>query len=99
MAELMANSQIMEYDILAIQEPWRNPFYYTTYNSAKEHFDLVYNDHATTKVCFFINIRLQGLWTCSHHSPDYSSLSLKCKSTHSQDRTIQVHNVYNPSPS
>ena len=56
-------------------------------------FDLVYYDHAAMRVCFFINVKLRGLWSYTHHSPDFGSLRLQC-----QDRTIHIHNIYNPSP-
>jgi hypothetical protein len=42
MAGLLADERALEYDIIAIQEPWRNPFYHTTYHPVKDRFDLVY---------------------------------------------------------
>ena len=76
MAGLLADSRITEYDILAIQEPWRNLFHHTTYNPIRGHFDLIYHDHATTRVCPFVNTKLRGSSTYTHHSPDYITLDL-----------------------
>jgi hypothetical protein len=42
MAALLRDSRVMEYDILVIQEPWRNPFMSTTHHLAKAHFNLCY---------------------------------------------------------
>lgn len=50
-----------EYDIIAIQEPWRNPFSDTTHHPAKDLFHLCYpamEDGETARVCFFINKQL-----------------------------------------
>src|SRR5438046_41957 len=43
MAPLLHDQQIIEYDLLAIQEPWRNPFdNSTTHHRLKDHFHLIY---------------------------------------------------------
>jgi hypothetical protein len=38
MATLLRDPRIQEYDILAIQEPWRNPFISTTHNPITHSF-------------------------------------------------------------
>ena len=38
MASLLWDPRIHEFDILAIQEPWRNPFTATTHHLAKDKF-------------------------------------------------------------
>jgi ribonuclease HI len=96
MAGLLADERALEYDIIAIQEPWRNPFHHTTYHPVKDRFDLIYQDSESTRVCFFINIKLRGSWTYTHHSPDYTTIALQIQEHH--PRTIHIHNVYNPSP-
>jgi hypothetical protein len=40
MATMLRDPRIHEYDILAIQEPWRNPFAATTHHPAKDVFHL-----------------------------------------------------------
>jgi len=38
LADLFRNPKILDYDVLAIQEPWRNPFIATSYHPLKMHF-------------------------------------------------------------
>ncbi|KAK4075525.1 hypothetical protein Purlil1_12650 [Purpureocillium lilacinum] len=49
LASLFQNQRILEYDILAIQEPWRNPFIATTYHPLKGHFHLTFLDNDATR--------------------------------------------------
>lgn len=58
LADLFQKPRVLEYDILAIQEPWRNTFIATSYHPLKTHFQLAYLDNATTRVCFYINKRI-----------------------------------------
>lgn len=76
MAPLLADENVWKYDIIAIQEPWRNQFQTTTYHPVKDRFDLVYNKQPNTQVCFFINSQLRGAWTHTHHIPDLDTLHL-----------------------
>jgi hypothetical protein len=59
MAGILADERALEYNIIAIQEPWRNPFHHTTYHPVKDHFDLVYQETESTRVYFFINSKLR----------------------------------------
>lgn len=95
MAPLMADENVWKYDIIAIQEPWRNKFQAATYHPVKDRFDLVYNTTEGTRVCFFINHLLKGTWSYTHHTPDLDSLHLKILDGEIE-RTVHVHNVYNP---
>lgn len=93
MIPLFGNSLSPTYDILAIQEPWRNPFQHTTYHRLAQHFELSYYPHKDTRVCFFINKRLAlSSWSATTHSTDFSTLEIKTK----DNRIIHIHNVYNP---
>jgi len=61
MATLLRDPRVAEYNVLAIQEPWRNPFMLTTYHSAKDIFYLCYPDgdeEGPARVYFFVNKRL-----------------------------------------
>ena len=48
MASLLRDKRITNYDILAIQEPWRNPFINTIHNPIPQHFELAYVDDKKT---------------------------------------------------
>lgn len=54
-ASLLRDRRITTYSILAIQEPWRNPFMNTTHNPIPQHFELAYSNRRKTHVCFFTN--------------------------------------------
>ncbi|KAF4227803.1 hypothetical protein CNMCM8980_005984 [Aspergillus fumigatiaffinis] len=97
MAALLRDKKITNYDVLAIQEPWRNPFVHTTHNPIPQHFEVAYHDHNKTRVCFFVNKRIASHhWTAIHHTPDLSTLELRWGE---REETIIIHNVYNPMPS
>jgi hypothetical protein len=97
MAALLRDRKIISYDVLAIQEPWRNPFVHTTHNPIPQHFEVAYHDHRKTRVCFFVNKRIASHhWTVTHHTPDFSTLELRWGES---EETIVIHNVYNPAPS
>ena len=100
LASLFQNSKTLEYDILAIQEPWRNPFIATSYHPLKSHFQFTYFEDATTRVCFYINKRLDiSKWTVTNHSEDIQTLTIRTEAAETQTgETLQIHNVYNPSP-
>jgi exonuclease III len=61
MASMLRDPRIHEYDILAIQELWRNPFAATTHHPAKRFFYLCClagSEAGHARVCFFVNKRL-----------------------------------------
>lgn len=92
MASLFQNEKTLEYDILAIQEPWRNSFINTTYHPLKQHFQLTYLDNPKTRVCFYISKRINpGTWSVSQISKDISLL--KISNPHSNNH-ICIFNVY-----
>ena len=82
MATLLRDQNILEYDILAIQEPWRNPFMSTTHNPVPESFHLIFpQDTRDTlaRVCFFINKRLNEItWRVKEHTRDIYTLIIEC---------------------
>jgi hypothetical protein len=42
MVSLLRDPEIYDFDIIAIQEPWRNPYTATTHHPAKDRFHLCY---------------------------------------------------------
>jgi hypothetical protein len=61
MATLLRDPRIQEYDVLALQEPWRNPFIPTTHNPIAHSFHVCLpNDsrEAPARVCLFVNKRI-----------------------------------------
>lgn len=85
--------RILTYDVIAIQEPWRNSEFFTTYHPHKDIFHLIYIDHVLTRVCFYINKRLDiSSWHATHHNSDLCSIHLEI---HNLGR-LHIHNIYNP---
>ncbi|KAF5136457.1 hypothetical protein E5D57_000219 [Metarhizium anisopliae] len=85
--------RVLEFDILAIQEPWRNPFKATTYHPLKTHFHLTYLEDAATRVCLYINKQMDpGTWNVSCISKDIIAVSIR---NPQYDKNINIVNVYN----
>lgn len=97
MAALLRDRKIINYDVLAIQEPWRNPFMNTTHHPIPQYFELAYYDHKKTRVCFFVNKRIETKrWSVTHHTPDLSTLQLRWGDEENEE--VVIHNIYNPVP-
>ena len=100
MASMLRDPRIHEYDILAIQEPWRNPFVATTHYLAKRVFHLCCpagSEAGPARVCFFINKRLDHKkWQFKEHSRDICSLTVEFGDDQQEEQNVIIHNVYNP---
>jgi ribonuclease HI len=93
LASLFQDSRILEYDVLAIQEPWRNPFIATSYHPLKAHFQLTYLEDAATRVCFYINKRFDlSSWNVSYISKDVIALAISNPTLRNK---LHIINVYN----
>ena len=88
-----------ELDIIAIQEPWQNPFYQTSFNPPDSEFQLAYTLSTHTRVCFFINNRIDlDSWEIDNaDNPNITTLLLNimCEDA---PATNQIHNIYSLSP-
>jgi exonuclease III len=100
MASMLRDPRVHEYDILAIQEPWRNPFAATTHHPAKNVFHLccpAEEEAGPARVCFFINKRLDHKkWQFKEHSRDVCSLTVEFGDDQRERQHITIHNIYNP---
>ncbi|OHE90236.1 zinc knuckle [Colletotrichum orchidophilum] len=98
MATLLRDPRIDNYDILAIQEPWANPYNTTTHHPAKDRFHLCYpsnREDGPARVCFFVNKKLDhSKWQFKEHSKDLCTLTLGLRAA--QNTEIAIHNIYNP---
>ena len=96
MASLLRDPKTHEYDILAIQEPWRNPFMATTHHPAKDSFDLYCpggTKDGPTRVCFFVNRRIDSSKIqFREHTRDLCSITLMLEG----ERQLSIYNAYNP---
>src|SRR5947207_5737535 len=106
MAPLFRDRRILDYDILAVQEPWRNPFNKsTTHHPLKDHFHLIYPKDDKARVCFFVSKKLNTTtWTTMHMSMDLCSITIKLYATDLEEdssntelipppQRIYIHNI------
>src|SRR5437016_13251316 len=85
MAPIFRDPRITEYDILSIQEPWRNPFSATTHHPLKDCFHLVYPEEDFTRVCFPVNKNIKtSLWTTTY-SANLCTIALLCTQKSNKD--------------
>ena len=98
MATLLRDPRVHEYDVVAIQEPWKNPFSATTHHPAKDIFHLCYpttEGEEPAKVCFFINKKIDhSKWQFKPVNKNICTLTLETNADNA--RKIALHNVYNP---
>lgn len=93
LASLFSNPKITEYDIIAIQEPWRNRFINTSYHPLKGYFQLTYLDDRSTRVCFYINKQIdRSTWNVTYISKDIIFISIRNPRT---NRKIRIFDIYN----
>ena len=55
MIGLLQDPRVAKYDILAIQEPWRNPFNEEGYNLSQSPFYLIDKGTKNTRTAVYIN--------------------------------------------
>ncbi|KAG7001977.1 hypothetical protein G7Y79_00030g065100 [Physcia stellaris] len=93
MIPLFETEGIEKFDILAIQEPWKNSFQPTTNNRLSQQFELLYMPDAATRVCMFVNKRIaKTVYSHTFHNRNLISLRMQAV----DDRIINIHNMYNP---
>jgi hypothetical protein len=95
---LLADSNIQDFDVIAIQELWRNFFVSTTLSSSQSGFHLLYRPGEDTRICFYVNDKLNtNSWDVEYLTVDICTLKLKIKGLGGGTDTVRIHNVYNPS--
>jgi hypothetical protein len=78
MASLLRDPGIYDFDIIAIQELWKNPYTVTTHHPAKDRFYLCYlieDTEGSARVCFFVNKKInQTRWRFKERTRDICSI-------------------------
>jgi hypothetical protein len=93
LASLFQDRWISQFDILAIQEPWRNPFIATSYHPLQTHFQLLYMEDNDTRVCFYINRQIDAsTWNVSFITKDIITVEITHPIRHHK---LSIINVYN----
>jgi exonuclease III len=96
---LLQDLRVATYDIIAIQEPWRNRIDFAAYNPRSSPFHLVDAKEAGSRVSTYVNKNIPlSSWQETLHSNDLHTVTLRIASESQESRTINIHNVYNPPP-
>lgn len=96
MAPLFRDRRTREFDIITLQEPWKNPFRDTIYHPLKREFKLLHFN-GPARIYIFVNKRIaSSSWTVTYHTSDLYTLHLKLANNSNVGDTVHIHNVYNP---
>ena len=91
---LFQEDGIREYDVITIQEPWRNMFQNTSVQAKSAGFHLVYPDDEKARSCIYVSDRIdQNQWDSTIHNPDLVTVRIRMN-----DEVINIHSIYNPPP-
>ena len=93
MAQFLREEEVVSADIVAIQEPWENPFQDSTHHPLKQTHELLYPAASETggraRVCMFVSRKL-GEYTYLVHSRDCQEVRVKTERSE-----LRIINVYN----
>jgi hypothetical protein len=93
---LLIDDNIQNFDVIVIQKLWRNFFVSITLNFNQSDFHLFYKFDEDTKVCFYINDKLNtNNWDVEYFTIDICTLKIKINDLDEDSSTIHIHNVYN----
>ena len=97
MIGLLQDPAIKAYDIIAVQEPWRNTYDHAVYNPRDSDFYVIDLKQQGSRVCTYVNKRIStSSWSEIQHSPDSQTITVR--TADEDQRVINVHNVYSPPP-
>lgn len=95
---LLADLRTREFQVLAVQEPWINPYMYTSYNPTSSNFWLAIQECRDSRVAFYISKDIPPTsWSVRYINPDLVVLNIKVM-FEDTERHIQIYNIYNPPP-
>ena len=90
MIGLLEDPRINDIDILAIQEPWRNPINRAEYNLINSQFLLIEEISKNTRSAIYINKRIPtNIWSEVHKEQDLITIQLQL-----QEIRIYIHAIY-----
>jgi ribonuclease HI len=97
MATFLRNPDTLKADIIAIQEPWANPFQDTTHHPAQMTHQLLYPKQEQTggraRVCLMVRKSLTG-WQHTVLTKDLQLLSIHYYRGQ-EPQTLHIYNIYN----
>lgn len=95
---LLADPDIQNFDVLAIQEPWRNPHVATSYNPRSSNFHLAFQIEGASRICFYINKKIDPeSWEAHFKHKDLGTLTVSTGS--GEDKVvINIHTTSTTPP-
>ncbi len=96
MNSLLIDNNIQNFDVLVIQEFWRNFFLSITLNFNQNDFHLFYKFDENTKICFNVNDKLNmNNWNVEYFTIDICTLKMKINDFNEDLNTIFIREMYN----
>jgi len=95
MADFLAKPKVIQADIIAVQEPWENPYNDTTYHPLKQTHELLFPSSSETgsraRVCMYVSKRIGTEWTHYAHSAFCQEVRIQSPTL----GTLRILNIYN----
>ena len=89
MEPLLADSRVKAYDLIALQEPWKNPLEDRTYCPSASGFIPAY-DSCERRSCFLINREMDSsIWTAEFPHTDLATLNIR-----TDHLNVWIYSVY-----
>ena len=85
-----------QYDVIAIQEPWLNPYMQATYCPANCPYTAIFPSTRRARTCFLITKAISVLsWSYDQSllTPDYCQITFQLPTGR-----LTIHNIYSPTP-
>lgn len=99
MIEFMTQEEVRSADILAIQEPWRNPKNGRGYNPSGGPFRMIDAGTASTRVSVYLNRRIRDEdFEVLNVGSDLITIQLHLAKREGEREKILIHTAYNPPP-
>ena len=87
---LLEEREIAKFDVLAIQEPWKNPYNWEGYNPRNSPFYLIQKPSEKARTAIYVNKRIPKSQVSEIYK-DTDLISLKMSTT---KEDIYIHNLY-----
>jgi hypothetical protein len=93
---LLIDDNMQNFNVIVIQELWRNFIVSITLNFNQSDFHLLYRFDEDTKICFYVNDKLNtNSWDVEYFTIDICTLKMKINDLNEDSSMIHIHNVYN----
>lgn len=93
------DSQVQEFDIIAIQEQGRSLKAVETHNTRDINFHLVSHTNPNARACIYVNKKIDTKsWSIEMLEPDICCIRLSTRTSAGETHALRIYSVYNPCP-